>query len=157
MFWYFLMQIVLANVSYAIWSSSQGGLSFNIFPSTRFWLTQNTKISKQLVCQDVSFPRLLDCQYFQNDWRSKVMLHKLLSCFGFFHFQFCFISKLLFLKFYKPLQTKKPISHQGAASGTPFTSSQMFSQRDVSASAAHSHLELIINCLLLHLSHTGTW
>lgn len=57
---------LLANVSYAIWKSSQDRVSFNIFPSTHFWLTQNTEISKYLVCQEVSFPGLIDCQYFQN-------------------------------------------------------------------------------------------
>lgn len=60
---------LLANVSYATWKSSQEGVSFEIFPSTHFWLTQNTQISKHLVCQEVSFPGLIDCQDFQNHWQ----------------------------------------------------------------------------------------
>lgn len=68
---------LLANVSYAIWSSSQEGVSFNIFPSTHFWLTQNTKISKFLVCQEVSSPGLIDCQYFKNDWSENLMWYSM--------------------------------------------------------------------------------
>lgn len=63
---------LLANVSYAIWKSSQDRVSFNIFPSTHFWLIQNTEISKYLVCQEVSFPGLIDCQYFQNYWNKEL-------------------------------------------------------------------------------------
>lgn len=42
----------------------------------------------------------------------------MISHFGFFHFQFYPTLKLLFLKFYKLLQTGKPISHLGIVSGT---------------------------------------
>lgn len=130
---------LLANVSYAIWKSSQDRVSFNIFPSTHFWLTQNTKISKYLVCQEVSFPGLIDCQCFQNYWNKELKGDSMRwwSHFWFFHFQIYPTFKLLFLKFYELLQTGKPISHLGAVSGTS-ASIQVFLQREMCLILLHT-------------------
>lgn len=61
----------------------------------------------------------------------------MISHFGFFHFQFYPTLKLLFLKFYKLLQTGKPISHLGIVSGIS-APIQVFLQREMCLNLLHT-------------------
>lgn len=145
-----------ANVSYAIWKSSQDRVSFNIFPSTHFWLTQNTEISKYLVCQEVSFPGLIDCQFFRII-ETRILSETAWDDQSFWIFPFSILS------YFKTIISK--ILHTAADWETyfpPRSSVRYFcfhpgvpAEGDVSDSAAHSHLEMITNCLTLFSSHTG--
>lgn len=131
---------------------------FNIFPSTRFWLTQNTKISKQLVCQDVSLPRLIDCQYFQNDWSEDLKWCCTICSLAldFSTSNSVLFQNYSFWNFINLCRVRNQFLTKVQHQVLPLLPDRC-SCRDVSASAAHSHLELITNCLLLHLSQTGTW